>query len=408
MRASNGNLIDRFRDRLVLPIRTTDGIAGFVARRNPDHDHDTAGERHGPKYLNTSDTPAYTKGAHVYGLHEADGALAAGAVPVLVEGPLDAIAVTLAGARRHVGIATLGTALTDAQADLLRPYLRTGGPGVVIGTDPDPAGRQAAARAFWQLSARGGNPGQLVLPDGIDPADLYTRDPHALRAALAAPGVLAEQLISDRVAAFTDVLDTVEGRVGAARAAAAVIVATPPETWPAHVDRLTTAGLPSHLTQTEILNALPAWTLDPAGHAAQQARLAAPGGRPNRQAGRPPVTLADAATRWRGLADGLDPRLTQGRDWPPLAAAMDRAHQAWADLAALLPDLVADQPLPADRPAQSLRYRLIAAWPVAATPRPARPNPPLEPVNAPTTDLAPPRPPRIPARPAIPARGSRR
>ena len=377
IRASNGNLIDRFRDRLVLPIRTPDGIAGFVARRNPDHDHDVGGERHGPKYLNTSDTPAYTKGAHLYGLTQNADALAAGAAPVLVEGPLDAIAVTLAGDGRRVGIATLGTALTDTQADLLRPHLRTGGPGVIVATDPDPAGRQAAARAFWQLALRGGNPAVLDLPDGIDPADLYTRDPHALRAALAAPGVLAEQLISDRVAAFTDILDTVEGRVGAARAAAAVIVATPPETWPAHVDQLTTAGLPAHMTQTEILNALAAWTLDPADHAGQQARRDLALLRPNRQSADSelvpvsPVADAQPTTRWKPLADSLDRRLTQGPDWPPLAAAMDRAHRAWTDLDTLLPELIADPQLPADRPARVLRYRLIAVCSAAATPVPA-------------------------------------
>src|SRR3712207_3022379 len=103
-RARTGALIDRFRDRLTLPIHDADGaIVGFIARRNP-----TAADvgRAGPKYLNTPGTDLYRKGEHLFGLYETRGALAAGGTPALVEGPLDAIALTLAGAGRAVGVAT--------------------------------------------------------------------------------------------------------------------------------------------------------------------------------------------------------------------------------------------------------------------------------------------------------------
>ena len=62
----------------------------------------------------------------MYGLTEGAAALAAGAVPVLVEGPIDAIAVTLAGGGDYVGVAPLGTALTDTQVDKLAPHLGAG------------------------------------------------------------------------------------------------------------------------------------------------------------------------------------------------------------------------------------------------------------------------------------------
>ena len=93
-RARTGNLIDRFRDRAVLPITHEDQILGFVARRHPDLTDD---DHAGPKYLNTADTVLFHKGAQLYGAIPA--LLEAGAVPVLVEGPIDALAVTLAGRR---------------------------------------------------------------------------------------------------------------------------------------------------------------------------------------------------------------------------------------------------------------------------------------------------------------------
>ncbi|MBI5028710.1 MAG: transfer protein Tra, partial [Actinobacteria bacterium] len=96
--ASTGRLIDRFRDRLVVPIVHDHQVLGFVARRNPRFGDD---DGHGPKYLNTAATPLFAKGDQLY----VAGELTTDATPVLVEGPLDAIAVTLAGDGRHVGVA---------------------------------------------------------------------------------------------------------------------------------------------------------------------------------------------------------------------------------------------------------------------------------------------------------------
>jgi len=121
-RARTGRLIDRFRDRLILPIHTLDTttspttpqssrgagtkpadagqvgaaapavhVIGFVGRRHPDAVDGPDGSPAGPKYLNTADNLVFSKGAQLYGLAEAAQALAAAAAPVLVEGALDAL-----------------------------------------------------------------------------------------------------------------------------------------------------------------------------------------------------------------------------------------------------------------------------------------------------------------------------
>ena len=99
-RSARGSLIDLFRDRLMFPVRSPDGtVAGFIGRAPPGAHHlggDPAAGHLAPVYLNTPATPLYRKGALLFGLHEATPALTAGARPVLAEGPLDALAITLA------------------------------------------------------------------------------------------------------------------------------------------------------------------------------------------------------------------------------------------------------------------------------------------------------------------------
>src|SRR6185437_12666799 len=90
-RSSRGTLIDYFRDRVMLAIRDEHGkVTGFIGRAHP------AAPGKVPKYLNSPDTVAFTKGSLLFGLHEARDQLTAGALPVIVEGPFDAIAVTAA------------------------------------------------------------------------------------------------------------------------------------------------------------------------------------------------------------------------------------------------------------------------------------------------------------------------
>ncbi|WP_242472000.1 toprim domain-containing protein [Blastococcus sp. TML/C7B] len=256
--ASTGRVIDRFRDRLIFAIRDGEEIHGWIGRRNPDQDGDHAI----PKYLNTAETYLFTKGSELYGLTEGAAELAAGAVPVIVEGPLDALAVTLAGDGDYVGIAPLGTAFTDAQAEALRPFVGDGRSGIIVATDADRAGQQAAQRIFWQLTARGDDPRHLVIPAGKDPAELLqTAGATALRQALAASPSLASGLIDARVAVYADRLDTVEGQVHAARRAAEVIAAVPSTSWPVHLTHVVTrTGIAPDIALSEVFDAAHART----------------------------------------------------------------------------------------------------------------------------------------------------
>jgi DNA primase catalytic core len=347
VRTRTGRLIDRFRDRLVLPIWNRDEVHAFTARRHPD-----AADDAGPKYLNTAETALFTKGNQLYGLHETRDLLAASSTPVLVEGPFDAWAITLAGRGHFVGLAPLGTAFTDRQADQLKPWIGAGKPGVIVATDNDPAGRQAAERAFWQLTARGDTPRHLALPDGLDPAQLLHRyGATALHDALTNADSLATRLVDQHIDRYAGRLDSVEGTVHAARTAAHIIGATRPENWIALAAYAETR-LPEHtrgLVLFETVEAGQAWTDDPFTRARERITTT--------------HQNASAAERWAALGRSIHPDLITAREWIPLADALDRAHAAGHDLATELPRLAAAAPLPYRSPAAELRRRVIAEWP---------------------------------------------
>jgi len=189
--ASTGRLIDRFRDRVVFPIIHNGEILGFVGRRHPDR---SGADRGGPKYLNTAETPLFHKGAQLFGAVEEH--LTACGVPVIVEGPMDAIAVTLAGGGRYIGIAPLGTSLTDEQASQLARI----GENPIVATDTDIAGRVAAERDFWILTPYRLDPRYARLPEGSDPADLLAlHGPAALTTVLDQARPLGDRLIDERL-----------------------------------------------------------------------------------------------------------------------------------------------------------------------------------------------------------------
>src|SRR5664280_1618597 len=168
LRTRRGTVVDRFRDRLMFPVRDGGGqrIVGFLGRTLTE-----AADI--PKYLNSPTTELYRKGALLYGLgaEPTRQALAAGARPALVEGPLDAIAVTGAGDGRYAGVAPCGTALTPEQVTVLDTHAGPlAGRGVIAAFDHDPGGRQAALRAYQLLAANGAWPTTASLPEGQDPA----------------------------------------------------------------------------------------------------------------------------------------------------------------------------------------------------------------------------------------------
>jgi DNA primase catalytic core len=250
--ASTGRLIDRFRDRVTFPITNPDGhIVGFVGRRHPSHtDHDG----HGPKYLNTAETALYRKGDQLF----TAGRLDAGTIPVLTEGPFDAIAVTIATGGRHIGVAALGTSLTTQQAAQLRGHPRQ----PIVATDPDLAGRIAAERDYWILAAQGLDPLLAGLPDGQDPADLARTDASLFLAALRSPDALGRHLIDQR-------LDHLPPNQ-AVLAAASVLAARTPQHWLAGTEYIAQrTGLPAALIRSALVGLVRAWNDDPRRSAEQ-------------------------------------------------------------------------------------------------------------------------------------------
>jgi DNA primase catalytic core len=336
--ARTGHLIDRFRDRAMIPIVHDGQVLGFVGRRRPDL---TDGDNAGPKYLNTADTPLFHKGAQLFG---ADPALLnAGAVPVLVEGPMDAIAVTLATGGSHVGVAPLGTSLTEDQAAQLASF----GRDPIVATDADLAGRIAAERDFWMLAQHNINPAMASFPEGSDPADVLTRrGPAAMESALHATRPLGEVLLDER-------LTNLSGDP-ALEAAAQVLAAQPASTWEAGSQRIAERlGTSTTRARQSLRTAVRTWDRDPRRAAqAQIAAIRAVRARMEAERQLPP------AQRWEATAHQIDPRLVGQSDWPALAAVMQHAHDAGHDVATLTRALVHEEPL-GDLPAQDLRYWLV-------------------------------------------------
>lgn len=156
-----GVLVDRFRNRLMIPIaRDTGAVIAFGGRAMEE------GQQ--PKYLNSPETPIYVKGRTLYGLHLSKGAIAQARHAVLVEGYFDLAQALQAGIRNVV--ASSGTALTPVQARLLKRFTAK----VVLSFDPDAAGQGAAARTSEMLVSEGFSVNVAMLPAGEDP-DTFIR-----------------------------------------------------------------------------------------------------------------------------------------------------------------------------------------------------------------------------------------
>lgn len=207
---------DRFRGRLIWPIRDVTGqTVGFGARRLLDDDQ-------GPKYLNTPETAIYHKAQVLYGLDLAKRDIAKTHRVVLVEGYTDVMACHLAGVT--TAIATSGTSFGVEHIRVLRRVLGDdSGIGEVVFTfDGDAAGQQAAMRAFAEEQRFAAQTFVAVAPDGLDPCDLrLARGDAAVRALVETKTPMFEFVIRHTLSRYD--LETVEGRVGALRAAAPVV-----------------------------------------------------------------------------------------------------------------------------------------------------------------------------------------
>ena len=157
----NGDVVDRFRNRLMVPIcRDTGSVIAFGGRAMDDEQV--------PKYLNSPETPIYSKGRTLYGLNLSKASVRQLGYAVLVEGYFDFAQVFQTQAAPVV--ASCGTALTQAQAQLLRRFTTR----VVLSYDPDAAGQGAAAQSCELLVAEGFDVNVAVLDKGEDP-DTYIR-----------------------------------------------------------------------------------------------------------------------------------------------------------------------------------------------------------------------------------------
>ncbi|HET6846251.1 MAG TPA: DNA primase [Anaerolineales bacterium] len=182
---SAGSTFDRFRNRIMIPIRDENGrMSGFGARIVDPDDV--------PKFLNSPETPVFTKGHLLFGLDRARKPIRAADQAVIVEGYLDVIALHQAGYENVVS--PMGTALTDDQLRLLKRFTRK----IVLALDPDTAGQKAVLRGLEAARQAMDREGELgfdargllrnearlqadlrvaSMPDGLDPDEIVQRDP---------------------------------------------------------------------------------------------------------------------------------------------------------------------------------------------------------------------------------------
>jgi DNA primase len=184
MRDYDLRTFDRFRNRIMIPIRDEQGrMAGFGARIVDPNDV--------PKFLNSPETPVFSKGRLLYGLDRARKPIRTADQAVIVEGYLDVIALHQAGYENVVS--PMGTALTEDQMRLLKRFTRR----IVLALDPDTAGQKAVLRGLEAARSAMDKEGELgfdargllrnearlqadlrvaSMPDDLDPDEIVARD----------------------------------------------------------------------------------------------------------------------------------------------------------------------------------------------------------------------------------------
>ncbi len=208
--AGRGGVYDKFRSRVIFPIRDQNGHAVGLGGRLLEGD--------GPKYLNSPATPLFDKSRTLYLIDKAKGPIRKTGQAVIVEGYTDALMAHQAGFDNVV--ASLGTALTPGQVALLTRYTNR----IALAYDVDPAGEKAGTLGVTALA---GLIGQLQsdtsgvkledvrvarLPDGKDPDEVVRESPAAWEAAISKAKPLVEYLVDHHAGRFD--LKTSSGRIG--------------------------------------------------------------------------------------------------------------------------------------------------------------------------------------------------
>jgi DNA primase len=296
-----GTLIDRFRDRITFGLHDTTTpagavLVGFIGRAAP------AAGPGVPKYLNTPTTVLFDKSRVLFGLAEQHHQLTSGAVPVLVEGPLDVLAVATTAARgapdaaAYAAVAPCGTALTPGHLDALTAALgrgRSAATTVVVAFDADTSGRRAARAAYPLLAHYFNSVRGARLPDGQDPAAVATEDPAGLTATLRTANLLVDDLVDQLLHGYALVLDNAEARVAALRDAMRLVAGLPAHEVARQVARTATRlGFPVAIASNELADAATRPANRPAKRAANRARarLESPGVAAESQRRRPVST----------------------------------------------------------------------------------------------------------------------
>ncbi len=160
IRGEKGDFYDRFRGRLIFPIESVTGDTIAFGGRG-------AGDEK-PKYLNSPESPVYTKGRNLYALNRARDDIRRKDAIIIVEGYFDALSLWNAGVRNVA--ATLGTALTREHLGLIRRFTSN----IVAIFDPDEGGRTALERALSLFLEENFNARAVILPENLDP-DEYVK-----------------------------------------------------------------------------------------------------------------------------------------------------------------------------------------------------------------------------------------
>jgi DNA primase len=197
-RQGRRGVYDRFRGRIIFPIRDASGNATGLGGRVVG-----AGQPDSPKYLNSPSTLLFDKSRTLYLIDRAKGAIRKQGVAILVEGNTDALMAHQQGFHNVVG--SLGTALTPAQVELVTRYA----PRIALAYDVDAAGQGAATFGATELTAlvgeieRSPHRGRLTdvgvvrLPDGRDPDEVMRDEPDAWRKQTEEPQPIVDYLIDN-------------------------------------------------------------------------------------------------------------------------------------------------------------------------------------------------------------------
>lgn len=207
-RKSGSGCVDRFRNRLMIPLCDAGGgVVAFTARLLPTADIQLPSPDLGPKYMNSPETPIYKKGDMLYGLHLAKGGMREKKCVIIVEGNLDVIASHKAGIENIV--ASSGTALTASQLRTLSRYTKE----IVFALDEDAAGFAAAKRVLdlaLDVQKDAGAPQFaiqcLIIPDGAgkDPDEIIQKDPELWKRIVAHSEDVIEYVFTKRLRLFED------------------------------------------------------------------------------------------------------------------------------------------------------------------------------------------------------------